>query len=64
MAIFQISKIIVMKRLAKNFMIRAALCVLAVATLGGCGGYARTAGSSSGVEVYGTVDAGVVHESR
>jgi len=28
----------------------------------GCGGYARTANGSSGVQVYGTIDAGVQHE--
>lgn len=31
--------------------------------LGGCGGYARTANSSSGVQAYGVLDVGVQHTS-
>lgn len=53
-----------MKRPAANLLIHLTLYLFAVAILGGCGGYAHTSGSDSGVQVYGTVDAGVVHESR
>jgi hypothetical protein len=40
------------------------LCLFPVALLlSGCGGYARSS-QASGVQVYGTVDAGISHESR
>tara|TARA_R110001599_G_scaffold64023_4_gene179596 strand:- start:283861 stop:284019 length:159 start_codon:yes stop_codon:yes gene_type:complete len=52
-----------MKKIA-GLSLRPMLCLLLVATLSGCGGYANTSGDSSGVQVYGTVDAGVVHQSR
>ncbi|HEX2603319.1 MAG TPA: hypothetical protein VHL60_01490 [Oxalicibacterium sp.] len=40
------------------------LCLFSITlTLNGCGGYARSS-QSSGVQVYGTVDAGISHESR
>jgi Na+/H+ antiporter NhaC len=32
-----------------------------ISMLGGCGGYARSPISGSGVEMYGTVDVGVTH---
>ncbi len=50
--------------ITRTFMMRATLCLFAFAMLGGCGGYANTSGNGSGVQVYGTVDAGVSHESR
>lgn len=53
-----------MQRTAAHPLLRLALCLLAVAALGGCSGYASAPGGSSGVQVYGTVDTGVVHESR
>lgn len=34
----------------------------AVLLLAGCGGYARNPANSSGVEVYGTIDAGIQRE--
>jgi hypothetical protein len=42
---------------------RLLLCAAMLSTLAACGGYARSSGAS-GVQVYGTVDAGVSHESR
>jgi hypothetical protein len=53
-----------MKKSAKYSALRLSLFVLACAILGGCGGYARQAGSSSRVEAYGVINVGVVHESR
>jgi hypothetical protein len=53
-----------MKKFTKYLALRLSLAVLACATLGACGGYAREAGSSSGVEAYGVIDMGMVHESR
>lgn len=48
-----------MKSYANYSMIRLTLFALILSILGGCGGYAREPGNSSGVEVYGTVDVGV-----
>lgn len=53
------------KRMA-GFMRCSSLCI-ALSTcllLSGCGGYAREAGSNSGIEVFGTIDASVQHEQR
>lgn len=51
-----------MKQPAKTIGI--GLMIVALTMLGGCGGYARTQGSGSGVEMYGTVDVGVQHGVR
>ncbi|MFC7516390.1 hypothetical protein ACFQUU_15350 [Herbaspirillum sp. GCM10030257] len=40
----------------------AILLLLLVHFVSGCGGYARTGNSGSGVQVYGTIDAGVQHQ--
>ncbi|RBA24554.1 hypothetical protein [Herminiimonas fonticola] len=53
-----------MKRSAKYFASRLTLLLLVSSILGGCGGYARTPNSSSGVEMYGVIDVGVQHDSR
>jgi hypothetical protein len=38
--------------------------VFMILTIGGCGGYAQQSSSGSGVQVYGTVDAGISHGTR
>ena len=38
--------------------------VLTISTIGGCGGYAQQSSGGSGVQVYGTVDAGISHGTR
>lgn len=53
-----------MKRPAQYLISRLTLIVLASSLLAGCGGYARTPNSSSGVEMYGVIDVGVQHDSR
>ncbi len=53
-----------MKQYQKILVARLTLIVLAASILGGCGGYARTPNSSSGVEMYGVIDVGVQHDSR
>lgn len=53
-----------MKQSQKYFRIGLVLLLPALLVLGGCGGYARTANSSSGVDAYGVIDVGVQHESR
>jgi hypothetical protein len=40
----------------------AAILLLLVSFVSGCGGYARTGNNGSGVQVYGIVDAGVQHQ--
>lgn len=50
-------------KMKAGLSIRLAVCLFAIALLGGCGGYANTS-SGSGVQMYGTIDAGVGHESR
>jgi hypothetical protein len=37
---------------------------IALSTMSGCGGYAQQSNGSSGVQVYGTVDAGISHGTR
>lgn len=51
------------KRLAGH-MRRPFICIALSASLllSGCGGYARNAGGSSGIEVYGVIDASVQRE--
>ncbi len=52
-----------MKRYRK--ILGATLIVASVLLLlDGCGGYAHQPGGASGVQMYGTVDVGVSHESR
>ena len=53
-----------MKPPAQYFISRFILVLLASSMLGGCGGYARTPNSNSGVEMYGVIDVGVQHDSR
>jgi hypothetical protein len=50
-------------KMKRYFLIRLFFCAAILSSLGACGGYARSSGAS-GVQVYGTVDAGVSHESR
>jgi len=38
--------------------------VFMISTIGGCGGYAQQSSGGSGVQVYGTVDAGISHGTR
>jgi len=45
-------------------MLRSIFYLALVTTLAGCGGYANTADGGSGVQMYGTVDTGLVHQSR
>jgi hypothetical protein len=52
-----------MKNTKKHY-INYLLLALTISILAGCGGYAQNSGSASGVQVYGTVDVGVSHESR
>ena len=49
----------------KQILHKAALLMLipALLALGGCGGYARTPNSSSGIDAYGVIDVGVQHTS-
>jgi hypothetical protein len=51
-----------MKQSHKFFKVVLLLPVFWV--LAGCGGYARTPNSSSGIDAYGVIDVGVQHESR
>jgi hypothetical protein len=44
-------------------VIRLAAAAVTLCLVSGCGGYARSS-NTSGVQVYGTVDAGISHESR
>jgi hypothetical protein len=48
----------------KKHLAKYLLLALTFSILGGCGGYAKDSGSASGVQMYGTVDVGVTHESR
>jgi hypothetical protein len=48
-------------RNTKKYVKQTLLLVLAFSILGGCGGYARSPNSGSGVETYGAVDVGVSH---
>jgi len=47
----------------KRHRFRLLPALLMLTLLGGCGGYAQTSGGS-GLQTYGIVDTGVVHESR
>jgi hypothetical protein len=52
----------VMKQMLRK--VTMILMIPALLVLGGCGGYARTANSSSGVDAYGVIDVGVQHGNR
>jgi hypothetical protein len=47
----------------KQMLRKATMIMMIPALLGGCGGYARTPNSSSGVDAYGVIDVGVQHTS-
>jgi hypothetical protein len=51
-------------KISKKYFAKCLILSLMLSILGGCGGYAAHPGSTSGVQVYGTVDVGVTHESR
>jgi hypothetical protein len=50
-------------KMKRSLFFRLLLCASMLAMIGGCGGYARTS-DASGVQVYGTIDAGVSNQSR